>query len=263
MQRPDFSASVRPKEFARFKSRPSKKRFRQAKNWVNAVTCTMYWSVLQEHWPICHYWTEKKKSYRKIFRKRYRKLFIFGSLVNRIENQFLPISQKPYSMREKHRIFLIILQIWLTWLSMILNMTYKYEYDTENLKTTKRTLSFSTLSQWPLCCWITLWSRGWAWAQMARIVSSEMLFQATRRACFRAGTSSLLIPLDSVVDKLVVDLGSAEQQWLRLQWPAISTLFIIKFSYGDNSTDPCPSGGSLAPTSCQPWSTFLSGLKGL
>ncbi len=38
---------------------------------------------------------------------------------------------------------------------------------------------------------------------------------------------------------------------------------IIKFSCGDNSTDPCPSGGSPAPTSCQPWSTFLSGLKGL
>ncbi len=46
---------------------------------------------------------------------------------------------------------------------------------------------------------------------MARMVSSEMLSQAARRARFRAGTSSLLMLLDCVVDKLAVDLSSAEQ----------------------------------------------------
>ncbi len=45
------------------------------------------------------------------------------------------------------------------------------------------------------------------------MVSSQMLSQAARRARLNlhAGTSSLLILLDSVVDKLAVDLGSAEQ----------------------------------------------------
>ena len=47
--------------------------------------------------------------------------------------------------------------------------------------------------------------------QMAQMLSSEMLSQAAKRAHFRAGTSSLLILLDCVVDKLAADLGSAEQ----------------------------------------------------
>ncbi len=37
------------------------------------------------------------------------------------------------------------------------------------------------------------------------MVSSEMRSQAARRTHFRAGASSLLIPLDSVVDALAVE----------------------------------------------------------
>ncbi len=56
-----------------------------------------------------------------------------------------------------------------------------------------------------------------------------------------------------------------EGSWRRVMWTwtrrrGLGRLTgLLKFSYGDDSIDPCPSGRSPAPTPCQPWRDFLCG----
>ncbi len=87
-----------------------------------------------------------------------------------------------------------------------------------------------------------------SWGEKVRSHPIRLTLVPTKR-CTKAGK--------------VLDLKKswiAEKSPLMLFWPEGSHV-IIKFSYGDNSSDLCPPGRSPAPTPCQPWSTFLWGPK--